>query len=129
MTRILLDTHVALWLAASPERLPPALLEAASDASTDLLFSAASAWEITIKHEIGKLTLPRPPRDFVSELISELALDEVPIAIDHALRAGALAPIHRDPFDRMLVAQGLSLGVAIMTVDPKIAAYGVTVIA
>jgi PIN domain nuclease of toxin-antitoxin system len=129
MTRVLLDTHVALWLAAAPERVPAALLAIASDASTDLLFSAASAWEISIKSANGKLALPRAADDFVTELTRELALQELPISIDHAARAGALPPIHRDPFDRMLVAQAQALGVAIMTVDPKIAAYDVSVLA
>lgn len=129
MKRVLLDTHVVLWLASAPDRLPPALLEQASDAATERVISAASTWEIAIKYELGKLSLPAPPEEFVLRLISQLALVVAPIELAHTLRAGRLPPLHRDPFDRMLVAQAQLLDIPIMTVDAKLARYDVEVIA
>lgn len=94
----------------------------------ELILSAASAWEIATKHALGKLRLPVPPREY---LASRLALTRVvPLAIshDHALRTGELPPHHRDPFDRLLIAQAQIERLAVLTSDPKFDAYDIETI-
>jgi len=126
--RVLLDTHAFLWAAADPDRLGEhrARLE---DARTTLLLSAASSWEIAIKHGLGRLDLPGEPARYVPDRIRRLGI--LPLPIDHgdALAAGALPRIHGDPFDRMLIAQARALDVAIVTADSVIAQYDVNVLA
>ncbi len=120
--RLLLDTHALLWAVSMPNELPPrvrALLEAGT---TQVSVSAASTWEIAIKAGIGKLVIDFPA------LLSALGLlefSELPIGFEHTRRAGALPPIHRDPFDRMLVAQAMEDGLTLVTRDPNIGRYGV----
>lgn len=126
--RILVDTHVVLWLAVDPDRLAADAAATIRDAQHDLLFSAASAWEIAIKHAAGKLELPAPPEQFLPQLQRRLRLVPVPIDVPHAVRAAALPPHHRDPFDRVLVAQAQLLSVPIMTADAKITSYDVEVL-
>ena len=125
--RLLLDTHVWLWMLAAPERLGDARATL-ENADHELLLSAASSWEIAIKHDLGRLRLPQPPDLFVPDRIR--ASGVVPIAIDHvhALEAGRLPRHHRDPFDRILVAQARQLDVPIVTADPLITAYDVSVL-
>jgi PIN domain nuclease of toxin-antitoxin system len=124
VVRILLDTHVFLWINAAPERLGEQL-EHVEDIGNELLVSAASAWEIAIKYALGKLPLPETPRDYVPERIRALGAYELQIECAHALAAAALEPLHRDPFDRMLVAQAIELNIPIMTADPAVAQYPV----
>lgn len=90
--------------------------------------SAASVWEIVIKHAIGKLRLPLPPREYVT---SRMARDEVRplvISVEHTLRVADLDPHHRDPFDRLILAQATHEGLPVMTNDPQFAAYGIEVV-
>jgi PIN domain nuclease of toxin-antitoxin system len=124
---LLLDTHVWLWMLAAPERLG-ATRATLEDAERTLLWSAASSWEISIKYQLGRLALPQPPDRFVPDRIR--ATGVTPIAIDHvhALEAGRLPMHHRDPFDRVLVAQARHLDVPIVTADPKVRAYDVKVV-
>lgn len=123
--RLLLDTHVALWLASDPGRLADAALELVNDPRSELLFSSVSAWEISIKYTAKKLLLPAPPKEFLPEFQRRLKLTALPIDTAQAVRAGELPMVHRDPFDRMLVAQAQTLDVAIMTVDPIMGRYDV----
>ena len=126
--RILLDTQCWLWMAAAPDRLSARARALVDTTDHELLVSAASAWEIAIKHALGKLTLPEPPERYVPSR-SE-ALRTVPLAIEHAhaLRVASLPPHHRDPFDRLLVAQAQIEDVPILTADPVFARYDVPVI-
>ena len=120
----LLDTHVWLWMLAEPRRLG-AIEGIVRDGSNDLLLSAASAWEIAIKYELGRLSLPAPPATFVPARLRKSGI--MPLAVDHehVLATAELPRLHRDPFDRLLVAQAQLLGVAILTADPAIARYDV----
>jgi PIN domain nuclease of toxin-antitoxin system len=122
--RLLLDTHVFLWLHTEPERLGEhlALVE---DPRNQLLVSAASSWEIAIKHALGRLPLPEPPQRYVPERLRAIGAQALPIEHTHALAVAALAPLHRDPFDRLLVAQAGVLDVPILTADPAVAQYPV----
>lgn len=127
--RILLDTQCWLWMALSPDRFSTGA-RALVEARENLLYlSAASAWEIAIKHGLGKLRLPDPPVIYVPAQIAALGVQPLPIEYQHALHVATLPPHHRDPFDRLLVAQAQLDDLAILTADPLIAAYDVTTVA
>jgi PIN domain nuclease of toxin-antitoxin system len=120
--RVLLDTHVFLWLQTEPERLGDrlALVE---DTATTLLLSAASSWEMAIKYALGRLPLPEPPARYVPTRMRAIGAEALPIEHPHALAVASLPPLHGDPFDRLLVAQATIAGVAILTADPALAQY------
>ena len=124
MSDYLLDTHVWLWLQAAPERIDAGTLNRLARADT-LLLSAASAWEISIKYALGRLPLPEPPSSYLPSRISASGTTMLPIELSHTTRAGALPPHHRDPFDRMLVAQAQIMRVPIVTADDLVTAYEV----
>jgi PIN domain nuclease of toxin-antitoxin system len=124
--KLLLDTHAFLWAISGDERLSPAA--AAVFEGEQLLLSAASIWEIVTKYQIGRLPLPAPPGEFLPGQLEKNAIAVLPILPRHVFRLGQLPLHHRDPFDRMLVAQGLEEGVALLTADPLIAAYGVSTV-
>jgi PIN domain nuclease of toxin-antitoxin system len=121
---LLLDTHVFLWLQTEPERLGDSL-QIVEDARTELLLSAASSWEIAIKYQLGKLPLPETPDRYVPERMHAIDAQAVVVEHPHALAVATLPPLHRDPFDRLLVAQALLLGLTIATADPSVAQYGI----
>lgn len=125
--RILLDTHVFLWLQAQPERLGDHLA-VVKDAGTELLVSAASSWEIAIKVGLGKLALPEPPIRYVPDRIRRIAATPVAVEHAHALGVADLEPIHHDPFDRLLLSQVRLLGVPLLTADPVVHRYAVETI-
>ena len=123
--RILLDTQCWLWLCVSPERLSRKTIDRLLAAETERLLSAASIWEIVIKYELGKLPLPVHPRDFVPTRLATTQAAVLEISADHALRVGDLPHHHRDPFDRMIVAQALVEGARLLTADRALDEYGV----
>jgi PIN domain nuclease of toxin-antitoxin system len=127
--RVLLDTHVWLWLLTAPGQLSPSARALVEDRRTTLWLSAASSWEIAIKYELGRLPLPEPPERFVPERMRATDVDPLPIEHSHALRVSALEPHHRDPFDRLLVAQSQLERVPLLTADPAFDAYDVETIA
>jgi PIN domain nuclease of toxin-antitoxin system len=120
--RLLLDTHVFLWLQTEPERLGDhlALVE---DRETTLLLSAASSWEIAIKYGLGRLPLPEPPERYVPTRMQAIGAGALPIEHAHALAVAALPALHRDPFDRLLIAQAGATGATVLTADPAVAQY------
>lgn len=118
--RLLLDTHVFLWLLAEPERLGQQLRRL-EDSRNDLLLSAASSWEIAIKVRLGRLDLPEPPQRYVPDRMRAIGAEPLAVEHSHALAVANLPTLHRDPFDRMLVAQALHLKLTIVTADPDIA--------
>ncbi len=126
--RALLDTSVFLWSDLEPERLSAAARSIIRTGDNDLFLSAVSAWEVAIKYDKGHLRLPENPRQYVPTRILLDRLEPLPIDIAHALLAGALPAIHKDPFDRLLVAQSQLERLPVLTSDPRIAAYGVEVI-
>ena len=127
-SRILLDTHVWLWMNGSPSLLSQRAEEILADEENQLCLSAVSAWEIAIKFALGKLELPLPPERYVSSRMTANGVRPIPIQHDHAIQAGALPPHHRDPFDRMLVAQAQQLEMQLMTDDQKIGLYDVSIL-
>ena len=126
--RILLDTQCWLWMAAFPERLSPRTRELVETTEHELFLSAASAWEIAIKHSRGKLRLPEPPERYVMSRCDRLRTEPLPIDHAHALRVSALPSHHRDPFDRMLVAQAQIEGLPILTSDAVFRQYDVDIL-
>lgn len=123
--RLLLDTHVFLWYITADPKLPATFRAASQDPANEVYLSVASVWEAVIKHHLGKLPLPAPPADYLPRQrdahgIASLAIDEG--AMSHL---ADLPPLHRDPFDRLLVAHALQHGLTVATVDPDVAAYSV----
>jgi PIN domain nuclease of toxin-antitoxin system len=125
--RILLDTQVFLWLQTEPARLGEQL-RVLEDRRNELIVSAISSWEIAIKHRLGRLVLPEPPERYVPERLRIMGAKGLAIEHTHALAVAALAPLHRDPFDRLLVAQAGLLDLPVMTADPMIVQYPVATI-
>jgi PIN domain nuclease of toxin-antitoxin system len=123
--RVLLDTHVFLWLHTEPERVG-GHLRLVEDRRNELLVSAASSWEIAIKYGLGRLPLPEPPEHYVPERLRIIGARALAIEHSHTLAVAALPPLHRDPFDRLLVAQAGLLDVSILTADPQLAEYTVS---
>ncbi|MBI4816092.1 MAG: type II toxin-antitoxin system VapC family toxin [Deltaproteobacteria bacterium] len=123
--RFLLDTHCWLWLQVAPERLGAALLESLSDPAHELLLSAASSWEIAIKHRLGKLELPEPPSVYVPSRMASSSTSALPVEHAHALEVSTLPIFHRDPFDRLLIAQARLLDLTLVSADSVFEAYDV----
>ena len=126
--RLLLDTVAFLWLAEDDARLSAVAREAIVDPANDVFLSAASAWEIAIKHGLGRLRLHMPPDEYVPEQrllhrIETLGIDE-----DATLQVGKLPDLHRDPFDRLLIAQAIVHGLTIVTPDRLIRGYTVPIL-
>jgi PIN domain nuclease of toxin-antitoxin system len=126
--RILVDTQCWLWMAASPAKLSRQARSLVESTEHELLFSAASAWEIAIKHALARLSLPEPPVRYVPTRMEILRTVPLPIEHDHVLRVAMLPPHHRDPFDRVLVAQAQTEDLPILTSDRIFEEYEVTVI-
>jgi PIN domain nuclease of toxin-antitoxin system len=120
--RLLLDTHVFLWLQTEPERLGDRLT-LVEDRATTLLMSAASSWEIALKYGLGRLPLPEPPDRYVPTRMRAIGAEALPIEHSHALAVAALPALHRDPFDRLLIAQAEATGATVLTADPAVAQY------
>jgi PIN domain nuclease of toxin-antitoxin system len=126
--KLLLDAHVWLWLQASPSRLHPSVLSLLEDTSRSLHLSVASMWEIAIKFSIGKLDLPQPPSQYVPDRLRVNGVAPLAVSQDHALAVAELPLHHRDPFDRLLVAQSMSEGFELLTVDRVFEPYRVPTI-
>lgn len=123
--RFLLDTHVWLWWLSEPEQLPSHIREAIEDGRNEPLVSVASSWEIAIKHALGKLPLPESPEKFIPSRLQREGFGSLHIEHRHALAVVGLPFHHRDPFDRLLIAQAKTEGLAIATVDAVFANYDV----
>jgi PIN domain nuclease of toxin-antitoxin system len=126
--RLLLDTCTFLWSLEGGEALSERVRDVLADPDNDVFLSAVSAWEIAVKHALGKLPLPEPPDRYVpaqrtARGIAALALDE-----EAALQLARLPALHRDPFDRMLICQALAGALTIVTPDPEIARYPVKIL-
>lgn len=123
--RFLLDSHVLVWWQADDARLGPAARGVLADPESELVWSAASTWELGIKAATKRLTLPLPFALWVGSRVASLGGVHLPVSHDHAVAAAALPPHHRDPFDRMLVAQAVTEGLTLVSADPLLRQYGV----
>jgi PIN domain nuclease of toxin-antitoxin system len=126
--KALLDTHTFLWAINDPDHLSARVRDICLDGSNELFLSAASAWEIAIKAKLGKLRLPDAPERYIPRQLATAKIDVLPIQLSHALRTYQLPEHHRDPFDRLIVAQAQLEKLPILSVDPQLARYAVTVI-
>lgn len=126
--KALLDTHVFLWWTLDDPRLPKRVREFVENPENALVFSVASAWELAIKAQLRKLTLPDRVGQFIQEQLDLNAILPLPVQLEHALHVVELPPHHRDPFDRLLIAQSQVERLPIVTGDPFIARYQVETI-
>jgi len=125
--KALLDTRAFLWAISGDEKLSRRAGEIFSGPS-DLWLSVASVWEILIKVQIGKISLPKPAGPYLTKKLVENQIEMLPISLDHALRIEGLPNHHSDPFDRMLIAQSLEEGLPLVTADRVFSRYPVEVI-
>lgn len=123
--RLLLDTHAFFWWFSGNSRLSLPARQAIADDGNDVLVSAASAWELATKHRIGKLPDAEALARDITGAIAEQNFTELPITVDEAARAGALPGPHRDPFDRMLIAQALARNLILISSESLFDRYGV----
>lgn len=122
--RLLLDTHVLLWWLADDDKLSATARDAIGDAATQIYVSAASAWELAIKASLGKLTAP----DDLTEQLTANSFTPLDISVIHALAVRHLPTHHRDPFDRLLVAQAQAEGLTLVTADKRMKPYDVSLL-
>lgn len=120
--RLLLDTHILLWALIEPTRLTDQARSVLEDPAHEVLFSAASIWEIAIKHALGRADFKVTP-DAILHAASESGFAELPVRSAAALRVATLPPLHRDPFDRLLVAQAMTEPAIFYTADETLQAY------
>lgn len=120
--KLLLDTQLLLWAAGQPERLSPAARKQLNDPKNELLFSAASLWQVAIKNSLGRENFSVEPRLLRRGLLDNGYI-ELAITSQHAVNIDSLPPLHRDPFDRMLLSQALIEGVTLLTTDAQLARY------
>jgi PIN domain nuclease of toxin-antitoxin system len=126
--KILLDTHIFLWFISGDNQLSTDLRDAIRDPDNQVYLSAISVWEAIVKYQLGKLPLPEHPETYLPKQralhqIASLDLDEISV-----MQLSKLPPLHRDPFDRMLICQALQNGLTIATVDSAVRAYPVSVL-
>ena len=124
----LLDMHIFLWWVLNHPNLSRSMRATIADPNHDVYVSAASAWEMTFKSSIGKLTLPSSPERWIKEQLRLNAFLPLPISIEHALAVASLPPLHKDPFDRIIIAQANVEGLTLITDDAIIPQYAVKVL-
>jgi PIN domain nuclease of toxin-antitoxin system len=120
--KLLLDTHLLLWAAGHPSQLSGAARHLLEDPRNELMFSAASLWEVAIKRGLGRDDFQVDPRLLRRGLLDN-GYSELPITSEHAVAVDGLPALHKDPFDRILVAQAMVEGIALLTADPLVAQY------
>lgn len=120
--KLLLDTHLLLWAAGQPNRLSATARKLINNPANELLFSPASIWEVAIKRGLGRDDFQADPRLLRRGLLDN-GYDELPILSDHVVAIDSLPPIHKDPFDRLLVAQATAEGITLLTADSVVAQY------
>lgn len=123
----LLDTHIFIWWILDDPRLKDSIRAVIDDPNNHLYLSAASTWEIVIKSQLGKIVLPESPERFIIKQLRENAVDAIPITVPHTIYLLELPLIHKDPFDRLLIAQASYENLTIITDDPLIKQYSVKI--
>jgi len=125
---LLLDTHTFIWWADEPEKLSADALQALEDENNHLLFSLVSVWEMQIKIQLGKMQLSLPLKDLIESQEQANELKVLPVTREHIFALDSLPFHHKDPFDRLLIAQGMVENAIIVSGDPKLSTYPVTLL-
>ena len=123
---MLLDTCALLWLAYDQTRMSEATLEKIDEAPV-VSIASVSAFEVGLKYKTGKLQLPVPPREWISEILRHHQISIINLDIEISIKATELPPIHKDPCDRFIIAAALTQGLPVVTADQRFAEYGVVV--
>ena len=126
--KLLLDTHVFLWYISADPKLPACYQVEIQDPANEVYLSVASVWESVIKHQLGKLPLPGPPAEYLPRQRVAHGIASFPVGEEAMVSLSGLPPLHRDPFDRMIIAQAIQHGMTIATVDPDVMAYPVAIL-
>ena len=126
--RILLDTHIFLWFISGDPRLSANIRDAIRILDNEVYLSSVSVWETIVKYQLGKLIVPEPPETYLPKQRNIHQISSLPLDESSVLQLAKLPPLHRDPFDRMLICQALQNGLTIATVDAAIRAYSVSVL-
>lgn len=126
--KLLLDTHTLIWWDSDPAQLSPRVLSMCQDPTNQVIISVVSVWEMQIKIQLGKMKVASPLAHLVEQQVETNGFDLLPIALPHVLRLDLLPLYHKDPFDRLLVAQALEEDAAILSRDSVLASYPVQVI-
>ena len=126
--KFLLDTHSFLWFFLEPNKLSKPARVILDNGDNEIYLSAISAWEIALKYGIGKLDLPEQPEIYVPARMSYSEITALPVTLEHALRVHTLPPIHKDPFDRLLIAQAQAESLTIISADRAFTGYPVPVL-
>jgi PIN domain nuclease of toxin-antitoxin system len=127
VTSYLLDTHTFLWWALEPVKLPKTVTSELRDPANRIIFSVVSSWEAQIKLGLGKLELFEPLQSIVSRELTQNRWEILPVHLRHTWRLADLPPLHRDPFDRLLIAQALAEELVVVSRDPLFSGYPVKV--
>ena len=126
--KVLLDTHTFLWWITDDPKLSLRVRGIISEGENEIFISAATGWEIAIKSQIGRLKLPDEPQRFILEQLKINGMKSLPIEMRHALHVSTLPAYHQDPFDRILIAQAQMEDLPVLSADPEIGKYEVTII-
>jgi PIN domain nuclease of toxin-antitoxin system len=124
---LLIDTHVFLWWASAPDQLSDRVRSAIADPGNRVIVSSVSAWEIAIKASLGRLELPEPADRYVARRMGDNSFVPLAFTMEHSLRTSSLPDLHRDPFDRALVAQAAVENLPLVTADRRVGGYSVEI--
>jgi len=124
--KVILDTCAFLWLVTDDPKLSELAKEIFLDSGNELFLSAVTGFEISVKYSLGKLHLTEPPKEFISNRIQANTLTELPISLNHTYASHNLPPHHKDPFDRLLVAQAMASQLPLLSPDVQLSAYDIT---
>lgn len=126
--RYLIDTHCWLWWHVDPDKLSVSTFQLIENGETRIFFSVVSAWEITIKYDLKKLELPLPPTEYIPSRLEKSYMEVLPIHLSHTLNIGQLPNHHKDPFDRLLIAQAQMENMIVITHDSHFEKYDIETI-
>lgn len=124
----LIDTHCWLWWHMDPDRLSRQAFELIEDGETSISFSVVSAWEIVIKYSLKKLKLPLHPYEYIPKRLEISYMDVLPVQLEHALQVEKLPDHHKDPFDRLLIAQAVAENLTVISSDRQLQSYNIDLV-